>query len=106
MRLWGSILVVVAVSLSSADAKPKTKATPAAKPANSSPATPPAQPGAPAGKQPTPQQAAELAKLEKELIDHQVKQANFAAVKIAKQLYELQKKATGEDSPEAQRRKQ
>ncbi len=48
----------------------------------------------------------EIAKLEKELQDLQVKQATFAAVKVAKKLYEAQKKLTGEDSVETQRRKQ
>ncbi|HEY5950176.1 MAG TPA: tetratricopeptide repeat protein, partial [Kofleriaceae bacterium] len=101
MRLWGTTLVVAVWLTSLAVAKPKTPG----KPAPAAP-TAPAKGGAtPAGKQPSPQQAAELARLDKELIDQQIKQAHFAALKIAKQLYDLQKQATGEDSAEAQRRK-
>ncbi len=99
MRLLGAALVAVACVWSVAEAKPKktpAKATPTA-PAKGAPAKP--------GKQPTPQQAAEIAKLDKELIDAQVKQAQFVALKIAKQLLELQRKATGDDSLEVQRRK-
>src|SRR5690606_9047962 len=58
------------------------------------------------GKQPTAAQAAEIARLEKELQAAQMKQANFAALKLAKQLYELQKKATGPTSQRAIQRKQ
>src|SRR5262245_55218422 len=100
MRLAGAALVIVAAWLSSVDAKPKQAKTP---PAKGAPATPAA--GA-QGKQATPQPAGEPAKLDKELIDHQVKQSNYAALKIAKQLYELQKKISGEDSPDTTRRKQ
>src|SRR5205085_6499764 len=56
--------------------------------------------------QPTKAQTDELAKLDKELIDHQTKQAYLAAAKTARKLYELQRKATGDDSIEAERRKQ
>jgi len=48
----------------------------------------------------------EIAKLEKELQDLQIKQATFAAVKVARKLYEAQRKLTGEGSLETQRRKQ
>lgn len=48
----------------------------------------------------------EIAKLEKELTDLQMKQATFAAVKVARKLYEAQRKITGEESIETQRRKQ
>jgi len=105
MRLWGTALVVGLVCLGSiGEAKPKKDKPSKAAPAKGAPATP--APTGAKGKQPTAQQAAELAKLDKELLDHQMKQATFAALKVAKQLYELQKQATGEDSPEAQRRKQ
>jgi CHAT domain-containing protein len=98
MRLPGTALVVVVCLCSLVAAKPKQTAAP--KPAPTAPAKPVAK-----GKQPTPQQTAELAKLDKELLEHQMKQAHFAALKVAKQAYELQSKATGEESPEAQRRK-
>jgi CHAT domain-containing protein len=98
MRLLGVVLVVALCSV--AEAKPRQ---PAAKPASTAPV---AKGAAKPGKQATPQQAAELAKLDQELTQHQIKQAHFAALKVAKQLYDLQKQATGEDSPEAQRRKQ
>ena len=106
MRLLGSALVVVACLCSLAVAKPRK--TPAAKPASTAPAkgAPPAAGAPKPGKQATPQQTAELAKLDQELTAHQMKQAHFAALKVAKQLYELQRKATGEESPETQRRKQ
>ena len=48
----------------------------------------------------------EIEKLEKELTDLQIKQATFAAVKVARKLYEAQRKITGEESIETQRRKQ
>ena len=48
----------------------------------------------------------EIDKLEKELTDLQIKQATFAAVKVARKLYEAQRKLTGEESIETQRRKQ
>ncbi|HEX5058760.1 MAG TPA: CHAT domain-containing protein [Kofleriaceae bacterium] len=100
MRLLGTALVVAVWLCSVAEAKPKQTAAPKPTPA----ATAPGKPAKP-GKQATPQQQAEIAKLEQELTQHQIKQAYFAALKVAKQLWDLQKKATGEDSPEAQRRK-
>jgi len=48
----------------------------------------------------------EIAKLESELRDLQIKQATFAAVKVARKLYEAQRKLTGEGSLDTQRRKQ
>ncbi|MBA3455615.1 MAG: CHAT domain-containing protein [Deltaproteobacteria bacterium] len=48
----------------------------------------------------------EIEKLEKELSDLQMKQATFAAVKVARKLYEAQRKLTGEESIHTQRRKQ
>jgi hypothetical protein len=100
MRLAGTVLVVVVWLCSLAAARPKQAPRPATRPAAGAPAVP--KPG----KQATPQQQAELQRLDQELTQHQVKQATFAALKVARQLYELQRKATGEDSPEAQRRKQ
>jgi CHAT domain-containing protein len=99
MRLAGTVLVVVVGLCSVAAARPKHTPRPARRPAASAPAKP-------AGKQATPQQQAELAKLDKELTQYQIKQATFAALKVARRLYALQRKATGEDSVEAQRRKQ
>lgn len=84
MRLWGLVLVVVLWLGAAAHGRPN----------------------APAAKQPTPAQAAEIAKLEKELTQAQIKQAHFAALKIARKLYELQRKATGDDSPQTKARKQ
>lgn len=101
MRLAGTVLVVVVWLCSLAAARPKQAPRPAKRPAAGAPAVP-----RPAGKQATPQQQAELQRLDQELTQHQIKQATFAALKVARQLYELQRKATGEDSLEAQRRKQ
>jgi CHAT domain-containing protein/Tfp pilus assembly protein PilF len=55
---------------------------------------------------PTPAQKAELEQLDKELTQHQIKQAQFAAVKVARKLYALQKKVSGEEADETTRRKQ
>jgi CHAT domain-containing protein len=106
MRLLGAALVIVALSWSVAVAKPKKTPAPKPAPAATAPAAKGGGPAAKPGKQPTPEQAAELAKLDKELTEQQIKQAHFAALKIAKQALELQKKATGDDSVEVQRRKQ
>lgn len=95
MRLLGTVLVVALWWCSLASAKPKQGRTPA-KPV----------PAARAGKQPTAAQAAELSKLEKELWAAQGKQAHFTAKKLAQKLYDLQKRATGEGSPQARQRKQ
>ena len=54
----------------------------------------------PARKPPSLQVQAELSKLEKELIDLQVKQAPFQAVKVAKKLHDLRVKELGPDAPE------
>ncbi len=94
MRL-GTALVVAVCLCAVAHAKPKP---PAKTPAATAPARKP-------GKQATPQQQAEINKLEQELTQLQIKQAHFAALKLAKQLYELQKKATGEDSLQARIKK-
>jgi CHAT domain-containing protein len=49
---------------------------------------------------------AELAQLDKDITAAQIKQANFAAAKLAKRALALQIRLTGPDSVEAQRRKQ
>jgi hypothetical protein len=48
----------------------------------------------------------ELAQLDKDITAAQVKQANFAAAKLARRALALQIRLTGPDSAEAQRRKQ
>jgi CHAT domain-containing protein len=98
MGRWGTALVVVVSLCAIAIAKPKKTAKPPAKPVPAA--------TAPAGKQPTAAQAAEIATLEKELRDAQVKQAHFTALKVARKLYELQKRVTGDDSPQTRQRKQ
>jgi CHAT domain-containing protein len=106
MRRWGIALIVVALlgAIASAQPKPK-KGAPPNKPNKPVPAA--ASPlKAPAGKQPTPAQKTEIDKLEKELRDAQIKQAHFVSLKLAKRLYELQKQATGEDSPQTRQRQQ
>src|SRR5262245_49237125 len=60
---------------------------------------------APPPRQPTPAQKAELEKLDNELRQYQIKPAYFAAAKVARKLYLLQRDATGEGSPDAERRK-
>lgn len=94
MRLVGAALVVVVLLCSLAAGQPRKAPPPRKTPATAT------------GKQPTAAQAAEIARLEKELQAAQMKQANFAALKLAKQLYELQKKATGPTSQRAIQRKQ
>jgi len=64
-----------------------------------------AAPPAPA-RQPTPAQKAELEKLDKELREQQMKAAYFAAAKVARKIYLLQREATGDGSREAETRKQ
>ena len=51
----------------------------------------------PARKPPPLKVQAEMSKLEKELLEHQAKTAPFAAVKVAKKLYQLRKKELGPD---------
>lgn len=58
------------------------------------------------GKKPTAAQQAELDKLQKELYEHQGKQAHVPAARVAKKLYELQRKASGDDSILTWQRKQ
>ncbi len=59
-----------------------------------------------APKTPTKSEQAVIDKLDKELTADQMKQANFAALKVAKQLYELTKKGWGDEAPETIRRAQ
>ncbi|MEO8702785.1 MAG: CHAT domain-containing protein [Kofleriaceae bacterium] len=58
------------------------------------------------GTKPTAVQQAEIDKLQKELYEHQSKQAYVKAVKVARKLYDLQRKASGEDSIWTWQRKQ
>jgi CHAT domain-containing protein len=99
MRHLGSAFVVVVCSFGLAFAGPKK----APKPGK---ADPKAQkiPGA----APTvdPKIQAELQKLDTEYSNASMKQQHFVAVKVAKKLYDLQVKATGADSVEAERRLQ
>ena len=48
---------------------------------------------------PTAAQAAEIATLDKQLVALERQQAPFAAVKVARKLYEAERKASGDDSP-------
>ncbi|MBL0217668.1 MAG: CHAT domain-containing protein [Myxococcales bacterium] len=62
--------------------------------------------GSPAGavpKTPTKSEQAVIDKLDKELTQHQLKQATFAALKVAKQVYDLTKKGWGDDAPQTLR---
>jgi CHAT domain-containing protein len=54
----------------------------------------------PAPKPPSLKVQAELSKLEKELLDLQMKQTPFVAVKVAKKLYDLRRKELGPDAQE------
>ena len=77
------VLAVVATWASLADAQPRS-----------------------VGTKPTPAQQAELDTLQSQLRDHQAKQADVAAVKVARKLYELQRKASGDHSVWTWQRKQ
>ncbi len=55
-------------------------------------------------KTPTKSDQAVIDKLDKELTQHQMKQATFAALKVAKQLYELTAKGWGDEAQETLRR--
>ncbi|MGE5186320.1 MAG: CHAT domain-containing tetratricopeptide repeat protein [Acidobacteriota bacterium] len=60
-----------------------------------------------AGRKPAPNpEQAQLAKLDAQMRDAQIKQAYMAALKVAKQAYELQLKISGKDADETQRRLQ
>lgn len=99
MRSAGVLLVVFAsLWCGIAEARPKRVTPPKPTPASTAP-------GAKLGKQGTPQQQADLAKLDKEVTDAQIKQAYFAALKSAKAAYELSKQVLGADAPETARRK-
>lgn len=55
-------------------------------------------------KTPTKSEQAVIDKLDKELTQYQMKQATFAALKVAKQLYELTAKGWGDDAQDTLRR--
>ncbi len=100
MRLASCVIWILVWFAAVADAAPN-------KPAPKQPAAKqPASPAAPSAAKPTPAQQAELTKLEQELTGHQMKQAYFPAVKVARKLLELQRKVSGEAALETQRRKQ
>jgi hypothetical protein len=103
MRHLGYALVAFVFSWSIADAQPKRKG-PAPK------GKPPAgqkqkQPNPNAPKPVDKKLADELTKLDAEYSAASIKQAHFVALKIAKQLYDVQVKATGIDSKEVERRR-
>ncbi|MBS1119747.1 MAG: tetratricopeptide repeat protein [Deltaproteobacteria bacterium] len=99
MRFASIAFCVVAWFAGAAGAAPRRP--PAPKPV---PGASKSVPGA--AKTGTPAQQAELGKLDQELSGHQSKQAYFAAVKVARKLYDLQRKVSGDDAVETQRRKQ
>ena len=102
MRHLGYAFVVVVCSLSLAIAGPK-KAPKAGKP------DPKAQKGAAPAPAPKPvdkKLEAELQKLDQEYWAASSKQNHFVGAKLAKKLYDLQVKATGANSVEAERRLQ
>lgn len=55
---------------------------------------------------PTKSEQTVIDKLDMELTGHQRQQANFVALKVAKQLYELTRKGWGDEAPETTRRAQ
>ncbi|MCW5802235.1 MAG: CHAT domain-containing protein [Deltaproteobacteria bacterium] len=57
-------------------------------------------------KTPTAAERAQLEQLDKDLLAAQMKQAYLVAAKVAQKLYDLQRKASGDDAPDTQRRKQ
>ena len=72
-------------------------------PAIGAPSKPPAKTPT---KAPTKAEEAEIQALEKELREDQQKQAQFAAVKVARKLYDAQRKASGDDAPKTASRRQ
>jgi CHAT domain-containing protein len=100
----GTIIAVVsAIVLAGGLGGPTASAAPR-KPAGKS-ARSASKPAA-ASKPGTPAEQAELAELDKETMALQLKQANFAAVKLARKALALQIKLTGPASIEVERRKQ
>jgi CHAT domain-containing protein len=95
MRHLGYALVVVVCSFAVAMAKPKK-----------GPKPPKQDPKAQTTKQVDKATEEQLRKLDQEYYAQSAKQAYYAAAKIAKKIYDLQVKATGADSIEAERRKQ
>ncbi len=106
---WFAVIPLQASATPKAPRKPPAAKTPATKtPATKTPATktPAAKTPPGAAKTPTPAQQAELAALDKEMYAHQAKQAYIPAAKVARKVYELQRKISGEDALDTQRRKQ
>src|SRR5689334_12117326 len=107
MRHLGYALVVVVCSLSVALAGPKKapKGAGAAKtPAGAK--APVGAPTPPGVKKVDPKLQAELTKVQADYYAASGKQQHYLAAKLAKKLYELQVKATGADSVEAERQLQ
>src|ERR1043166_4971963 len=107
----GTIIAVVsAIALAgglggtAASAAPRTPSAKSARPAKS-PKSTDAKPPKP-GKLGTPAEQAELAALDQETTALQLKQAKFAAGKLARKALALQTKLTGPMSIEVERRKQ
>ena len=100
------IAVITAIVLAgglggaTASAAPRKPAAKSARPSAARPAK------AGATKPGTPAEQAELAELDKETTALQLKQANFAAVKLARKALALQTRLTGPTSIEVERRKQ
>lgn len=99
MRHLGYALVALLCAWSIAVAAPKKKA-PKADPKKAPPGQKLPAPNVP--KQVDPKVAAELTRLQTEYNIQTGKQAHLAALKLAKQIYELQIKATGADSMEVE----
>ncbi|HMG52033.1 MAG TPA: CHAT domain-containing protein, partial [Kofleriaceae bacterium] len=97
--VWGVIAGLVAGTVTAAAAAPRP-GRPARRPA---PARAPAA-GAPRAASPAAQ--ADLVALDQQLTQLQLKQANFAAVKVARKALALQARLTGPASIEVERRKQ
>jgi CHAT domain-containing protein/tetratricopeptide (TPR) repeat protein len=100
---WRALGWLVAASIAIVAGSPATAAAP--RPASHRPAATRGPRAAP-GKAASGAEQAELAQLDKDITAAQVKQANFAAAKLARRALALQIQLTGPDSAEAQRRKQ
>jgi CHAT domain-containing protein len=100
MRVVVSLLLAgLVVWSATASAAPRPRPAKAARPAAR-------QAGRPGARAASAAEQAELAQLDKDFSAASLKQAYFAAAKVAKKALALQIKATGPDSDEAQRRKQ
>ncbi len=93
MKRWIGVVVAIAVAAAIAVAGPKPKLTP--KPVA----------GATVAGQPTPDERKQLDELGTQLVQLQAKQALLPALKLARQLVELEKKIYGEDSHQVRYRK-